>query len=277
MPGIWTAEQVKAWKPIVNAVHEKGGIFFCQIWHPGRIINYNLGTWLFMDREPKDKDEKGPIARELRQDEIPRIINDFKIAARNAIEAGFDGVEIHGANGHLIDQSKYEEHGKSLEARCWLGLEIVKAVADEIGAERVGMKLSPFDLEVSEQAEALGVYMANALSDLGIVYLHASEQRMIKMGNKYETPRGLLTIRKAFKGTFIATGGYTSRCDGDKAVAEDYADLVSFGRLFVANPDLPKRFELDAPLNKHDRSTLYTTDPFKGYTDYPFLPVNCAN
>uniref|UniRef100_A0A0E0P9N4 NADH:flavin oxidoreductase/NADH oxidase N-terminal domain-containing protein n=1 Tax=Oryza rufipogon TaxID=4529 RepID=A0A0E0P9N4_ORYRU len=233
-PGIWTKEQVEAWKPIVDGVHAKGGIFFCQIWHVGRVSNNR-----------------------------------------------FDGVEIHGAHGYLIDQflkdqvnDRSDKYGGSLENRCRFALEVVQAVTDEIGADKVGIRLSPF-ASYSEAAdsnpEALGLYMANALNKFGILYCHMVEPRMVKLGEKFETPHSLRPIRDAFKGTFIAAGGYNKE-DGNKAVSTGYTDLVAYGRLFLSNPDLPERFEIDAPLNKYNRETFYISDPVIGYTDYPFLP-----
>ncbi|KAG8633594.1 hypothetical protein MANES_18G120501v8 [Manihot esculenta] len=171
--------------------------------------------------------------RRLTTDEIPLVVNDFRIAARNAMEAGFDGVEIHGAHGYLIDQfmkdqvnDPTDQYGGSLENRCRLALEIVEAVANE--------------------------------------------PRMKTLGEKSECPESLLPMRKAFKGTFLVAGGY-GREDGNQAVAENRADLIVYGRIFLANPDLPKRFELNAPLNKYNRKTFYIDDPVIGYTDYPFL------
>ncbi|KAL2536960.1 12-oxophytodienoate reductase 1 [Forsythia ovata] len=180
---------------------------------------------------------------------------------------GFDGVEILAANGYLIDKlMKHEanngsdQYGGSLDNRCRLALEVVEVVAEEIGADRTAIKLSPYDdydgTIGDTTPEALGLYKANALTRLGILYLHVTEPRMTEVGDNYQTPRCLLPIKKAFKGTFIASGGY-NKYDGDKAIEESYADLVSFGRLFLANPDLPKRFEIDAPLNKYDRSTFH--------------------
>jgi 12-oxophytodienoic acid reductase len=286
-PGIWTKEHVEAWKPIVEAVHKKGGIFFCQIWHVGRVSTYGFQP---NDQAPISCTNKGvtpglngvdwPPPRRLEIDEIPHIVNDFRLAARNAIDAGFDGVEIHGAHGYLIDQfmkdqvnDRTDEYGGSLESRCRFALEIVEAVVNEIGAEKVGLRLSPFAnyMESADlNPDSLALYMANAVNKFNLVYLHVIEPRMVKLGEKFETPHSLSPMRKAFKGTFIAAGGY-NRSDGNKAVEEDYADLVAFGRLFLANPDLPRRFELDAPLNEYNRSTFYIHDPVIGYTDYPFL------
>ncbi|EOY15295.1 12-oxophytodienoate reductase 2 isoform 2 [Theobroma cacao] len=294
-PGIWTEEQVDAWKPIVHAVHEKGGIFFCQLWHAGRASDHSFQP----NGQPPISCTSKPIQakthidgttpaafpapRRLTVDEITQVVDDYRKAARNAMEAGFDGVEIHGANGYLIDQflkdqvnDRTDEYGGSLENRCLFPLEVVKAVADEIGADRVGLRLSPFadynDCGDSDP-EALGLYMAQSLNKLGILYCHVIEPRMVTQFDSQNTKDSLLPMRKAFKGTFIVAGGY-NREDGNAVVARDGADLVAFGRLFLANPDLPRRFELDAVLNKYDRNTFYTHDPVVGYTDYPFLETD---
>ncbi|XP_057503024.1 putative 12-oxophytodienoate reductase 4 isoform X2 [Actinidia eriantha] len=229
-PGIWTKEQVEAWKPIVDAVHAKGGIFFCQIWHVGRVSNQ-----------------------------------------------GFDGVEIHGANGYIVDQflkdqvnDRVDKYGGSLENRCRFGLEIVEAIVNEIGADKVGIKLSPFanDMESGDSnPNALGLYMAESLNKYGILYCHMLDPRLNTVG---ECPDKILPMRKAFNGTFISSGGY-DRENGNKALSQNLTDLVAYGRLFLANPDLPRRFELNASLNKYDIETFCTPDPVIGLTDYPFL------
>ncbi|XP_040369698.1 12-oxophytodienoate reductase 2 isoform X3 [Rosa chinensis] len=312
MPGLWTKEQVEAWKPIVDAVHAKGGVFFCQIWHAGRVSN---SGWCdkqnhdMLIAEPCSKLEafqpngQAPISctdkpltpqvlsngvdvaeftppRQLRTDEIPQIVNDFRLAARNAIEAGFDGVEIHGAKGYLIDQfmkdqvnDRTDQYGGSLENRRRFALEIIEAVVNEIGADKVGIRLSPFaDYMESGDSnpEALGLYMVQSLNKYGILYCHVIEPRMKEAGVKSESAGSLLPMREAFSGTFMANGGF-DREDGNNAVAEGRVDVIAYGRWFLSNPDLPKRFELNAPLNKYDRSTFYTSDPVVGYTDYPFL------
>ncbi|MBA0733932.1 hypothetical protein Gogos_017895 [Gossypium gossypioides] len=290
--GIWTQQQVEAWKPIVDAVHKKGSIFFCQLWHAGRASD-NCSQ---PDGQPPisctDKpiqakthidgvtEASFPAPRRLTTHEITQVVNDFRKAARNAMQAGFDGVEIHGANGYLIDQflkdqvnDRTDEYGGSLENRCRFPLQVVEAVADEIGADRVGIRLSPFaDYNdcADSNPEALGLYMAQSLNKYGILYCHMIEPRMITQFESQKTKNSLLPMRKAFKGTFIVAGGY-NREEGNEMVAKGGADLVAFGRLFLANPDLPRRFELNAVLNKYDRNTFYTQNPVVGYTDYPFL------
>ncbi|XP_060673484.1 putative 12-oxophytodienoate reductase 11 [Ziziphus jujuba] len=291
-PGIWTKEQVEAWKPIVDAVHLKGGIFFCQIWHVGRVSNSGFqpnGQAPISSTDkpltPQKRANGIDVAqftppRRLRTDEIPGIINDFRLAARNAVEAGFDGVEIHGAHGYLIDQflkdqvnDRTDKYGGSLENRCRFALEVVEAVVNEIGADKVGIRLSPFAAYMESgdsDPNALGLHLVQSLNKYGILYCHMVEPRMKQVGEISQTFDSLQPMRKAFNGTFIVAGGYT-REDGNKAVAENHADLVAYGRWFLANPDLPKRFELNAPLNKYNRDTFYIPDPVVGYTDYPFL------
>ncbi|KAI3849254.1 hypothetical protein MKX03_001653 [Papaver bracteatum] len=286
-PGIWTKEQVEAWKPIVQAVHEKGGLFFCQIWHVGRI---STSEYQPNGMAPISCTDKGctpgvegydwAVPRRLRVDEIPQVIFDYRIAARNAIEAGFDGVEIHAANGCLIEQfmkdqvnDRTDEYGGNIEKRCRFALEVVKAIVDEIGASRVGIRISPF-ADVGEardsNPEALGLFMAESLNKYEILYLHLIEPRIVNILDISDTQYTSLPMRKAFKGTFISAGGYT-RDSGNEMIDKNHADLIAFGRLFLANPDLPKRFAIDAPLNKYNRDTFYSSDPIVGYTDYPFL------
>nr|WCQ76798.1 OPR3-4 [Salvia miltiorrhiza] len=287
-PGIWTKEHVEAWKPIVEAVHQKGAVFFVQLAHVGRVSTYDYQPGGEAPVAPTDKaltpglygvDWSPP--RKLTTDEIHGIVNDFRLAARNAIEAGFDGVELHGANGFLLEQfmkdqvnDRTDEYGGSLEKRCRFALEVAAAVSDEIGSHRVGMRLSPytdFNEAVDSDPDGLGLYMANALSKLDLVYLHVIEPR----GEGATASEGcgedqLLPMRKAFSNTFIVADGF-DRTKGNCAVDDDAADLVAYGRLFLANPDLPERYRLDAPLNKYDRNTFYTSHPVVGYTDYPFL------
>ncbi|CAN4114210.1 unnamed protein product [Withania somnifera] len=291
-PGIWTKEQVEAWKPIVNAVHDKGGIFFCQLWHVGRVSNKDLQP---NGQAPISSTDKGlkisfsingvdtvsfTPPRRLTIDEIPQVVNDYRVAARNAIEAGFDGVEIHGAHGYLIDQflkdevnDRTDEYGGSLENRCRFALEVVEAVVNEVGGDRVGIRLSPFTgfmQSGDSNPTALGLYMAESLNKYGIVYCHMVEPRMTEVYQNIKCHGSLEPMRKAFKGTFMVAGGY-DREDGNKAVLEDRTDLVAYGRLFISNPDLPNRFQLDAPLNNYNRDTFYTSDPVVGYNDYPTL------
>nr|CAB3469991.1 unnamed protein product [Digitaria exilis] len=288
-PGIWTQEQVEAWKPIVDAVHRKGAFFFLQIWHVGRVSNNEMqpdgqAPISSTDKQISPDPESGMVyskPRRLRTEEIPGIVDDFRRAARNAVEAGFDGVEIHGAHGYLLEQfmkdgtnDRDDCYGGSLENRCRFAVEVIDAVVQEVGARRVGVRLSPFaDFVECADAEpvALADYMVRQLNvHEGLLYCHMVEPRMTNVDGRRQIPHRLLPFRKAFNGTFIAAGGYDC-AEGNKVVADGYTDLVAYGRLFLANPDLPRRFEVGAPLNKYDRSTFIIRDPVVGYTDYPFL------
>jgi 12-oxophytodienoic acid reductase len=294
-PGIYTDEQVEAWKPIVKAVHDKGGIFICQIWHCGRAshTSYQPGGEAPVSSTNRaistgqvtlpsgvgTADFSTP--RALKTEEIPSYVELFRVAARRCIEAGFDGVELHGAHGYLIEQflkssvnDRTDKYGGSLENRIRFLLEIVEAVTEEIGADRVGVRISPFtDYADSEDADgvALGVAIAEALNKFNLLYLHCVEPRVSKNETHFiETDKTLWPVRKAYKGSFLSAGGF-NRAEGNNAIRTGRADVVVFGRYFLANPDLPKRLALCAPLNKYDRKTFYTQDPVVGYTDYPFL------
>ncbi|EEE54586.1 hypothetical protein OsJ_01791 [Oryza sativa Japonica Group] len=281
VPGIWSAEQ-KFLQPntaddlsLIDAEFQPNGQapisstdkqVTPQVSHDGQVLEF-------------------APPRRLKTEEIPNIVDDFRIAARNAIEAGFDGVEIHGANGYLIDQfmkdsvnDRTDAYGGGIENRCRFAAEVITAVAGEIGAHRLGVRLSPFadymDCHDSDP-EVLALRVIGLMNNLGVLYCHMIEPRMCvgagEDGSKPVIAHGrLLPFRKAFRGTFMVNGGY-DRDEGDKAVADGYADLVAYGRLFLANPDLPERFRRKAGLNKYDRSTFYTSDPVVGYTDYPFL------
>lgn len=194
--------------------------------------------------------------------------------------AGFDGVELHGAHGYLLDQflkdgvnDRTDQYGGSLENRARFVLEIVDGVVAAIGAEHVGIRLSPFASAIGEATDsdphALGLYLAQELSKRKILYVHYVEPRWNAVSEQ-DNEHDLWSFRKAFDGAFFGAGGYT-RESGNEAVKEGKIDVAVYGRLFLANPDMVKRFALNAPLNKYDRSTFYTQDPVVGYTDYPFL------
>lgn len=197
-----------------------------------------------------------------------------------AYYTGFDGVEIHGAYGYLLDQfmkdsinDRTDQYGGSLENRCRFSLEIIEAVAAEIGPQRVGIRLSPFGIHsdaIDSNPAELALYMANALNKHNILYAHYLEPKVKTHMLDEETHHTLAPARKAFKGTFIVAGGHTFE-SGNDVIQSGGADLMAFGRLFLSNPDLPRRFQLNAPLNKYNGETLLTQDPVEGYTDYPFL------
>ncbi|TVU16869.1 hypothetical protein EJB05_37026, partial [Eragrostis curvula] len=271
-PGIWTAQQADAWRPIVDAVRAKRAVFFCQLWHVGRVYTAALQP----NGQPPVSSSDRPLAPQRNLDGRTDV---FSPPRRNAVAvAGFDGVEVHGNSGFLLEQflkdgvnDRADMYGGSIENRCRFALEVVAAVAEAAGgARRVGVRLSPFsdymDCHDSDP-EALTMYLVAKLREMGVLYCHMLEPRYALAGGLRHQ---LLPFRKAFAGTFIISGGY-DKAAGDKVVAEGDADLVAYGRLFLANPDLPRRFQLDAPLNKYDNATFYTSDPVVGYTDYPFL------
>ncbi|MCE4372390.1 alkene reductase [Xanthomonas hortorum] len=287
-PGIYTRAQIDGWRQVTDAVHAKGGRIFLQLWHVGRVSHVDLQpggvapvapsairaeTQVFVNNGFADASEP----RALKLDELPGIVNDYRQAAANAIVAGFDGVEIHGANGYLLDQFlkdganvRTDAYGGSIENRARLVLEVTAAVADEIGTGRTGIRISPaspFNGVSSSDPQPQFDYLVDQLSALGIVYLHVVEGAT--GGPRDATPFDFDSLRRRFKNTYIANNGYdldlaTSR------LAEGKADLFSFGRLFIANPDLVERLKNGAPLAEPDKATLYGGGA-KGYTDYPTL------
>eukprot|EP00889_Picochlorum_renovo_P006968 jgi/Picre1/33998/NNA_001475.t1 len=293
-PGIFTKEQVEGWKPIVKAVKEKGAFMFCQIWHCGRASHQHYqpngetpiscsdvpikGQQCFSSKSMQMEDY--PVPRALDKEELPKIAEQFRMAAKNAIEAGFDGVEIHGANGYLLDSfmkdginNRTDEYGGSIENRCRFPLEVVQAVCDEIGAERVGYRLSPFGgfLDAHDSHPYASVsYMIEELNRFGLAYIHCLEPRVKGNTDQEADPHfSLAPFRKICRTVFIASGGYVPQ-DAADAIGSGSADLVAFGRRYLANPDFVKRIKLGAPLNEYDRSTFYTQGA-EGYIDYPFL------
>ena len=207
--------------------------------------------------------------RALETEEVAQYVEQFRKAARNAMEAGFDGVEIHGAHGYLIDQflksginDRTDKYGKSMENRCRFMVEVVEAVTKEIGADRVGIRISAFTHVQGAEDEdptGLSVYIAEMLSKFNLAYLHGVEPRF-HPEKEVKTEESLWPMRKAYKGTFVVADGYNAE-EGNEAIRSVKADLVVYGRLFLANPDLPKRFVVGAPLNKYNRATFYTQDP----------------
>ncbi|XP_076888225.1 artemisinic aldehyde Delta(11(13)) reductase-like [Bidens hawaiensis] len=307
VPGIFNREQIEAWKKVVDAVHKQGGIIFCQLWHVGRASHqvYQPGGDAPISSTNKSISNKWkilmpdatygryPEPRPLATHEIPQVVEDYRLAAVNAIEAGFDGIEIHGAHGYLLDQfmkdginDRTDEYGGSLANRSKFLLQVVKAVAAAIGADRVGVRISPaidhLDAMDSDP-RSLGLAVIEQLNklqfELGqLSYLHVTQPRYTAYGqtesgshgSEEEVAQLMRTWRGAYVGTFICSGGYTREL-GVEAVANGDADLVAYGRLFISNPDLVLRLQLNAPLNRYVRATFYTHDPVVGYTDYPSL------
>ncbi|MBC7585775.1 alkene reductase [Tardiphaga sp. vice154] len=288
-PGIYTAEQVAGWKKVTDAVHAKGGKIFIQLWHVGRISHTDLQPNHGAPVAPSAIRAKGKTyvnnaftdtsePRALELSEIPGLIEDYRKAAKNAIEAGFDGVEIHAANGYLLEQfardstnKRTDEYGGSIENRAKLILEVTRAVVKEIGAERTGIRISPVtpanDCAPDSQSQKLFDYLVDGLSAEKLVYLHVVEGAT--GGPRDNVPFDYASLRKRFKGTYIGNNGYDLAL-AEKVLAADEADLIAFGKLFIANPDLVERFKAGAELNKPDQSTFYGGGD-KGYTDYPTL------
>ncbi|MCX6677075.1 MAG: alkene reductase [Methanothrix sp.] len=287
-PGIYSPEQVAGWRKVTNAVHQSGSKIFLQLWHVGRVSHSDfLSGELPVAPSPlpvegdihtpfgKKKIEK-PRALEL--EEIPGIINQFRRGALNAKAAGFDGVEIHGANGYLLDQflrdgpnHRTDQFGGSLKNRARLPLEVAKAVIDVFGADRIGYRISPhfqrYSMSDSNPHETF-CYFAEELNKLKLGYLHMIEP---VGGPMLVAPDARLAsaVRDIFKGTLILNGGYDAE-KGNAAIQKSVADLISYGSPFLANPDLPERFKRNAPLNTPDITTFYAGEE-RGYIDYPAL------
>jgi N-ethylmaleimide reductase len=290
-PGIHSAEQIDGWKRVTDAVHAKGGRIFLQLWHVGRISHVSLQpdgqlpvapsairarSKTFVNGSFTDVSEP----RALRLDEIPRVVDGYRQGAANAIAAGFDGVELHGANGYLLDQflrdgsnHRNDSYGGSIENRARLMLEVSRAVADEIGAARTGIRLSPVtpanDAHDSNP-QPLFNYVVEQLDKLNLIYIHMIEgstgaDRDFGAGFDYGA------LRSRFRNSWIANNGYTPEMAA-QAVAGGHADLVAFGRPFISNPDLVERLRRNAPLAPLTRMTLYGGGA-EGYTDYPTLQV----
>jgi N-ethylmaleimide reductase len=295
-PGIYSPEQVEGWKRVTEAVHQRDGHIFLQLWHVGRISHPSLQPNSELPVAPSAIAPAGMAStytgeqpfvtpRALETDEIPGIIDQYRQAAENALAAGFDGVEIHSANGYLLDQflqdgsnQRLDQYGGSLENRTRLLLEVTESVVGVWGADRVGIRLSPSgtfnDMKDSNPA-ALFDHAVNALNPFGLAYVHLVEPRWTSATP--EADIDLLTVghfREIYPGTLITAGGY-DRQQGNAVIAAGKADLVAYGRLFISNPDLPERFAQDAPLNAYDRSTFYGGDEH-GYTDYPALTLQTA-
>jgi len=281
-PGIWSPEQIQGWKLITTALHAAGGKIFLQLWHVGRISDpYYLDGALPV--APSAIAAKGHVSlmrpiksfvtpRALATNEIPGIIEAYRQGAANALAAGFDGVEIHGANGYLLDQflqdstnHRTDEYGGSLKNRARLMLAVTDAVISVWGASRVAMHLAPrgdaHDMGDSNPAATFG-YVARELGRRKIAFICARES----VGTNHLGPE----LKKQFGGLYVANENHT-RDSAEKILQTGDADAVAFGKLFIANPDLPERFAHNSPLNTPDQQTFYGNSP-QGYTDYPALP-----
>jgi N-ethylmaleimide reductase len=288
-PGMHSPEQVAGWRKVTDAVHEAGGVIFAQLWHVGRMSHPDFHggqlpvapSAIPVDGEVFTFNGRTRMVtpRALKTEEIPGIVEDFRRAAENARAAGFDGVELHGSNGYLLDQflrdgsnRRTDAYGGSIENRARFPLEVARAVAGVWGAERVGYRLAPQPfpyggMSDSTPAETFS-YMARELNRLGLGYLHVTEAvsgKAVPSAEQRLTP----LLRKIFQGALIVNGGYDAG-SGEAALSRGEADLVSYGVPFIANPDLPERYRHEAPLNPVDFSTFFTGEE-RGYTDYPAL------
>lgn len=300
-PGIYTDAQIAGWKKVTDTVHAKGGLIFAQLWHVGRVSHTSLqengaapvapsailapGVKVFLDLKAEGPGKgagemvQHSMPRELTVPQIKDIIQDFAKAAKNAIEAGFDGVELHGANGYLIEQfidsqtnHRKDEYGGNTENRLRFLKEVVTAVADAIGPERVGVRQAPLTTLMGAQddtPEITYIQAAKILDQIGIAYIHIAEADWDNA--PVMAPEFKEAYRNAFSGTLIYTGKYTIQRAED-ALANGWADLISFGRPFIANPDLPYRLQNGLPLNEPDRKYFFGGNS-KGYTDYPAYHV----
>jgi 2,4-dienoyl-CoA reductase-like NADH-dependent reductase (Old Yellow Enzyme family) len=281
VPGIWSKQQTELWKPVTAAVHQAGGRILAQIWHVGRVSDPTFlggkqpvsasalaapGTVMLV--RPQKQFE---VPRALAAEEIKHVIEEFHQGAKNAKEAGFDGVEIHGANGYLLDQFLHsasnvrdDEYGGSIENRARLHLEVTDAAIAAIGADRVGMHLAPRGDVMGmgdENPRAIFLHVAKELGKRGLAFLMAREY--------YGDDRLGPELKRAFGGVYIANEKYT-QAQAEAVIEAGEADAVAFGKLFISNPDLPKRFSIGAALNEPHVDTFYSHGP-EGYVDYPTL------
>ncbi|SHN78931.1 alkene reductase [Bradyrhizobium erythrophlei] len=296
VPGIYSRAQIEGWRGVVDAVHAKGGLIFLQLWHVGRVSHssHQPGGALPVAPSAVPITNEGMLAmtsdgkmvpyetpRALETGEIKDVIEAFRQAAVNAKEAGFDGVEVHGANGYLLEQFlqshtnlRTDQYGGGIENRARLLLEIMQAAIEVWGADRVGVRLSPYGIaNGSGEADPMPLYahVVKALDPLGLAYLHFIEPRSSGAGraevNWQNVPSAMVLFRPLWRGVLIAAGGFTGET-AEAAIAQGHADAIAFGRIFISNPDLPRRLQHGFPLTPYNRATFYGGDE-AGYTDYP--------
>ncbi len=288
LPGIYTDAQIAGWKKVTDAVHAKGGKIVIQLWHVGRISHPSLLPNGALPVAPSAIKPAGQAftysglqdyvtPRALGTDELPAVVADYVHAAKSALAAGFDGVEVHAANGYLLDQflrdgsnKRTDSYGGSFANRARLLLEVTKAVVDVAGADRVGVRLSPvnpFNDMKDSNPQALFNEVTQSLNQFNLAYLHVVEGGI--HGGGLADPFDFDAMRKLFKGAYIANLSY-DKARGNAAVASGHADAIAYGVPFIANPDLVERFKINAPLNEPDVASFYGGAE-KGYTDYPFI------
>ena len=288
LPGIYTDAQIAGWKKVTDAVHAKGGKIVIQLWHVGRISHPSLLPNEALPVAPSAIKPAGKAftfqglvdyvtPRALEVSELPGIVSDYVQASKNALKAGFDGVEIHSANGYLLDQflrdgsnQRTDSYGGSFENRARLLMEVTKAVVDAIGSDKVGLRLSPvnpFNDMSDSNPQALFNYVTEQLNQFNLAYLHVVEGGI--HGGGEAAPFDFESMRQLCKSPYMANLSY-DKARGNAAIASGHADAVAYGVPFIANPDLVERFRKDAPLNEADSSSFYGGSE-KGYTDYPTL------
>jgi N-ethylmaleimide reductase len=294
VPGIYSEAQIAGWREVVDAVHAKGGIIFLQLWHVGRVSHSSFQPGGGLPVAPsavaipdlKTSTADGKVVtyetpRALETSEIPGLIDAYRQGAANALKAGFDGVEIHGANGYLIEQFlqshtnlRTDQYGGGIENRTRFLMEVTHAVVDIWGADRVGVRLSPYGVaNGSGEPNPMPLYnhAVKSLDSLGLAYLHFIEPRSSGAGraevNHQNVPSAMVRFRPLWRGKLITAGGFTGEA-ANTAIADGHADAIAFGRIFISNPDLPRRLAHGFPLTPYNRATFYGGDA-AGYTDYP--------
>ena len=288
-PGLWNDEQVAQWKLITDRVHAAGGRIMVQLWHMGRQVHSSVigmqpvsssATATAGQAHTYEGKQDFETARPLELSEIPRLIDDYELATRNAMAAGFDGVQIHAANGYLIDQFlrdnanfRDDSYGGSIENRVRLLREVTERVVSVAGADRTAVRLSPNgDSQGVDDSNATALFTAAAkvLDDLGIAFLELREPGPDGTFGKTDVPKQSPEIRKVFKGPLVLNSDYTTVEEAQAALDSGVADAIAFGRTFISNPDLPERLRTGAPLAKDNAKTWYSQGP-EGYIDYPAL------
>ncbi|MCP3849145.1 MAG: alkene reductase [Gammaproteobacteria bacterium] len=287
-PGIYSEQQINGWKQVTDAVHAKGGKIFLQIWHAGRAAHPALNNGaqpvapsaIAIDGQIHTPEGKLDyvVPRELDDNEIPAIIDGFKVAAENAMQAGFDGVEVHAANGYLLDQflrdgsnKRNGIYGGSIENRARLLFEVLDVVCNVCGSDKVGVRLSPlngFGSMLDSDPVGLSIWLAEKLNDYNLAYLHMMRADFLQQ----QTGDVLTPVRKYYQGVLITNMGYTAE-EANRGIEEGQFDAAAFGVPFLANPDLPERFKEGAKLNEADPNTFYVPGA-KGYTDYPTMEMS---
>jgi N-ethylmaleimide reductase len=293
-PGIYSEQQVRGWREVVDAVHAKGGLIFLQLWHVGRVSHSSLQPGGVLPVAPSavaigggltamtahGKPEPYETPRALETHEVADVVESFRQGAINAKKAGFDGVEIHGANGYLVEQFlqshtnlRTDQYGGSIENRARFLMEVAQAVIGVWGADRVAVRLSPYGIaNGSGEVDPVPLYshVIQSLDPLGLAYLHFIEPRSSGAGraevNHQNVPSAMVLFRPIWRGVLITAGGFTGET-AEAAIAAGHADAIAFGRIFISNPDLPRRLKHGYPLTPYNRATFYGGEE-TGYTDY---------